>query len=454
MRDLLLVAVVFWGLTKVFSRPYIGTYLWTWMSLMNPHRLTYGFAFSFPFAQVIAGITLIGLFTGKQAKLKVWTPESVVILLLLIWVGITTLFAVNPDGAFKELDRFSKTQLFIFLTLALISDRKKLDGLIWIIVLSLGFYGVKGGIFTIATGGSARVWGPEGSFIAGNNEIALALLMTIPLMRYLQLQAKNKLIQLGLIGAMLLSAMAILGTQSRGAFLGIMMIGLFFWWKSPKKLGASIMVLTITGVILLFMPESWWTRMDTIETYQQDSSAQGRINAWWVAFRTANASLTGGGANMFIPRMFDLYAPDPSNVHDVHSIYFEMLGEQGWIGLGLFLLLGLMTWRRCGLIALRAKKSPSLKWSSDLALMLQVSLIGYATSGAFLGLSYYDYYYDLVALALITWRLTSADAIQHNQTPPLPDSITPPRSFVSKKKKNLPPRQASGPQAYPGSMPR
>ena len=79
----------------------------------------------------------------------------------------------------------------------------------------------------------------------------------------------------------------------------------------------------------------------------------------------------------------------------------------------LFLMLGLLTWLRCGETIRRAKRDPELKWASDLAAMLQVALIGYAVSGAFLGLAYFDYYYHLIAIALISWRLT-----QDAQSPP------------------------------------
>lgn len=410
MRDLLLVAIVLWGLLHVFARPHIGIYLWTWFSLMNPHRLTWGFAYSLPFAQIIGVVTLIGLLTGKkEGRLSIWSPETVILLLLVLWVSITTFFAVNPAGALRELDRFLKIQVFIFLTIALICDKEKLKYFIWVVVLSIGFYGVKGGIFTIATAGGARVWGPTGSFIEGNNEVALAMLMVLPLMRYLQINAENKYIRWGLLGAMLLTSFSILGSQSRGAFVGIIMIGLFFWWKSPHKIGSTILVAIVAGIILLFMPQTWWDRMNTISTYEEDASAMGRINAWWVAFNTANDNITGGGANMFIPSMFSKYAPVPWDVHDVHSIYFEMLGEQGWIGLILFLILGLLTWLKCGSIIKLANRSPSLKWAKELALMLQVSLIAYATSGAFLGLAYFDLYYDLVAIAVITMKLAQRE---------------------------------------------
>jgi probable O-glycosylation ligase (exosortase A-associated) len=407
MRDLILFAVVMWGLSKVFARPFVGIYLWTWLSLMYPQKLAYGFAYSFPFAQLVGAATLVSLVTGKQKRLPIWTRESVLLLVYVLWVCFTSYFAFNHDGAMYELNRFLKIQLFIFLTLWLISDREKLDGFIWVIVLSLGFYGVKGGVFTILSGGSARVWGPEGTFIGGNNEMALALLVVLPLMRYLQLQETRVWFRRGLLVAMLLCAVSILGSQSRGAFLGIMSVGLFFWIKSRNKAASAILVAIVGAVVLMFMPDTWWDRMNTIETYDQDASAMGRINAWIVAWNVATTRLIGGGANMFTPEIFMQYAPDPLDVHDVHSIYFEVLGEQGFIGLAIWLTLAFMTWFRCGVIIRRCKGDPERKWAADLAAMVQVSMIGYATAGAFLGLSYFDLYYDLIAIALITWQLVS-----------------------------------------------
>jgi probable O-glycosylation ligase (exosortase A-associated) len=337
---------------------------------------------------------------------------------LSLWFCLTTVFAVNPGGALDELLRFLKIQLFIFLTIALVSDKNKLDGFIWMMVVSIAYYGVKGGVFTLLTGGSYRVWGPAGSFIAGNNEVALAMLMTLPLMWYLRIQAQSKWVKHALLAAMLLTTVAVLGSQSRGAFIGIISIGLFFWLKARQKLMATIMVGAVAGVVLFFMPQSWWDRMETIKTYQQDSSALERLNAWQFALNVANDRLLGGGAKMSTHEMYARYAPDPNMVYDLHSIYFEQLGEQGWIGLGLFLLLALLTWLRCGTLSRIYSKDPDRKWASDLALMLQVSLIGYATGGAFLGLSYFDYYYDLVAAAVITWKLTAV------ATPDGPDSVS------------------------------
>ena len=421
IRALIVMSIALWGMAQVFSKPHVGVYLWTWVSLMNPHKLTWGVLAGVPFAQIIAALTMIGLFTGKQHKLSIWSAQTVVLLALVIWVCITTMFAVNPDGAIKELDRFIKIQLFIFLTLALISNRKKLDGFIWVVVISIGYFGVKGGVFTILTGGNSRVWGPDGSFIGGNNEVALAMLMVVPLMRYLQLHSTNPWVRRGLLASMLLTAAAILGTQSRGALLGIIAIGAFFWWKSPYKMGSTILVGTVAALVFMFMPQSWWDRMNTIQTYEQDESAMSRINSWTVAFRMANDSVLGGGANMFTPAMFQKYAPNPDIVFDVHSIYFEMIGEQGWIGFFLFSLLAVLTWRSCSKLIKTNQNHPDSKWAADLGAMLQVSLIGYYVAGAFLGLAYYDLYYDLIAISVIAIKLTDAAESSKGMAPlPLP----------------------------------
>ncbi|MFZ5485075.1 MAG: putative O-glycosylation ligase, exosortase A system-associated [Pseudomonadota bacterium] len=447
MRDLALVLFVMWGLFKTLKHPFIGTYLWVWFSLMNPHKLTWGFAYGFPFAQLIAVSTLIGVLATKNNRQKVWSPETVTLAMFIVWACITTVFAVNQAGALVEMDRFLKTQLFVFLIIALVTDRKKLDWFIWVMVISIGFYGTKGGVFTILTGGSARVWGPEGSFIGGNNEIALALLMTVPLMWYLRLQATNKWVRHGLLAAMLLCTASILGTQSRGAFLGIMAIGAFFWWKSPHKAAASMVVLVVAMLVLMFMPESWWERMNTIKSYEEDPSAMGRINAWWVAWHMANDSITGGGARMFTREIFMIYAPEPLNFHDVHSIYFEMLGEQGWIGFFLFMLLAFFTWRSCARLIKAGKRGPEYKWAADLGGMMQVSLIGYWVSGAFLGLAYFDYYYDLIAAVVIANKLVLRQ-LEAGASSMKPAAITPAR-----RRRKPPARPSSSEPALPPGPP-
>ena len=401
MRDIVLTAVFFGILPFVFSRPYIGIYLWTWLGFMNPHRLTWGFAYNFPFAEITAIVTLISLLKSKEPKQIPWTRETVLLFIFILWMLFTTFFAFHPDLAWQQWDKIWKIQLMIYISIMIINDKQKLDWLVWVIVLSLGFYGVKGGLFTILHGGIYHVQGPPRSFIYGNNEIGLALTMTIPLMRYLQLQANRTWIYSGLVVAMVLTSIAAIGSQSRGALVGILAMGSFLILKSRNKLFMLLAIFVIVGATATIMPEKWYQRMATIETYQQDQSALGRINAWWTAYNVAKDRITGGGFETFKPDVFRLYAPEPKNVHDAHSIYFEVMGEHGFIGLSLFLLLGWFTWNKGTQIKRLTRQKYDIRWASDLARMVQTSLVGYAVCGLFLGLAYFDYYYTLIAIMVI-----------------------------------------------------
>ncbi len=406
MRDLFITGLIFGLLPFVFKRPWLGILLWSWLGYMNPHRLAWGFAYNLPFSMIVGLVTIVAFMASKEKKEMPWTRETVVLLIFIGWMLFTTFFAFYPDSAWLQWNKVWKIQLMIFLTALIITDRHKLHWMIWVIALSFGFYGVKGGIFTILNGGAYRVQGPGETFIAGNNELALALVMAIPLIRYLHLQETRKWVRIGLASAMVLTSVATIGSQSRGGLVAMLAMGLFLWLKSRNKIVTGIYMAIAVGIMASVMPQEWYDRMNTINTYQEDQSAQGRINAWHTAFNVAKDRITGGGFEMWRPPVFRQYAPDPFNVRDVHSIYFEIMGEQGFIGFGLFMLLGLMAWIRAQQIITRCKHDPDRKWASDLAAMIQVSLIGYAAGGAFLGMGYFDLPYHLMIVLVLTAKFS------------------------------------------------
>ncbi|MBK8578746.1 MAG: putative O-glycosylation ligase, exosortase A system-associated [Candidatus Accumulibacter sp.] len=238
MRDLLVVGIVLIGSLYALRYPWFGIMLWTWVSLMNPHALAYGFARDFPVAAIVAIATLIGVLTTKERQNPFAQSPAVWLLLFMGWICITYPFSYNVEGSTEMFSKVMKVDLMILVALTLLKTRRHIEFFVWVVVCSLGFYGVKGGIFTIMTGGNYRVWGP-GGFIGGNNEIALALIVVIPLMRYLQLQATNRWVRHGFTAAMLLSAAAALGSHSRGALLAIAAMAVYLWLKSPKKWGLA-----------------------------------------------------------------------------------------------------------------------------------------------------------------------------------------------------------------------
>lgn len=403
MRDLALGASIAIVAAYGLVHPWIGILGWTWISIMNPHAYSWNLS-SMPVAAAMAGTVLLGLvFTGDRKNFFV-TRETAVLMLFMSWMCITLPFSFYFDDSLLLWSRVMKIDLMVLVAMVVLYSRKHITTLTWVLAASIGFFGVKGGLFTLATGGSFRVWGPEGSYIGGNNELALALVMIIPLMRFLQLTSKSAWTRAGLALSMLLCAAAALGSQSRGAFVAIAAMAAVLWWHSERKvLVAGLLVLA--GVALLsFMPEHWWTRMETITQYEQDASATGRINAWWMAWNLAKAHFFGGGFMIYTPTLFAWYAPNPLDVHAAHSIYFMVLGEHGFVGLFLFLLLWLFVWRSAGRLRVQGKKLAQTQWLSHLGAMCQVSLAGYAIGGAFLSLSYYDLPYNILVLVVLGCR--------------------------------------------------
>ena len=242
--------------------------------------------------------------------------------------------------------------------------------------------------------------------------MGLALIMTIPLLRYLQLSSGSFWLRGVLTIMMVLCAVATVGSQSRGALVGLVAMSGFLWLKSRNKFFTALLGAIAVALVLAVMPQQWYDRMATIQNYESDQSAMGRINAWKMAFNMAKDRPLGGGFDSFKEYTFALYAPNPDDVHDSHSVYFEVMGEHGFVGLGIFLALALMTWRTASWVIGRSHRDREKRWLADLAAMTQVSLVGYATAGAFLGLAYVDYYYTLIALVVLckTVLVSSAEA--------------------------------------------
>ena len=403
MRDLLITLIIFASLPFIFRAPVNGALMWVWLSVMNPHTQAWGFATKFPFASIVAVATMISLLASKESKKLPWTPVTITLIAFVLWMNATTPFSLYLNASLEQWNKVMKIMLMTFVCLVLIKTRKDVLRLIWVLVFSLGYYGVKGGIFTLRGSGSDRVWGPEGTFIAGNNEIALALIMTIPLMFYLQQQAGSRWVRHGMTGAMLLCALASLGSYSRGGLLAIAAMLTFMWLKSQRKATFGVLLALAVPPLIMFMPEQWNLRMNSISDYQSDESALGRINAWRMAYNLAKDRFFGGGFEIYNSAVFAQYAPDPNDVHAAHSVYFQVLGEHGFVGLGLYLALGILSWRCATWVNRNAAPHESLRWAAGLATMIQTSLIGFFVGGAFLSLAYFDVPYYLVVALVALW---------------------------------------------------
>ncbi|MCB1705691.1 MAG: putative O-glycosylation ligase, exosortase A system-associated [Halioglobus sp.] len=408
MRDIIITVLVFGMLPFILRYPWYGVLAWSWLSYMNPHRLAWGFAYDMPFAQIVAIVLLFSMIVSKEKKSLPANPLVVVWVIFLIWLIICTVFAVYPDLAFPHLIKVLKIQLITFVTLMLMRDFQRVNQLIWVIVFSIGFYSVKGGIFTFMTGGGYHVFGPAGSDIQENNALAVAVLMIVPLMLYMNKFPPKPWVKKIMPYCIFFSLASVIGSQSRGAVLAILAVGGYYWWKSNSKLVTATVFVLLTTLALVFMPQSWHDRVDSISEYQQDSSSMERIRAWQYSIAIANDRLTGGGFSSWSLQNYYQYGIEAQRAFVAHSIYFSVLNDGGWPGLFLFLLILWLMWRQLSGVIKLTRDDPDRVQYNFLARMLQISLVAFLAGGAFLSLSYFDLAWHFMAITITLSHLAKS----------------------------------------------
>jgi probable O-glycosylation ligase (exosortase A-associated) len=431
MRDIVLTLFIAGLLPVCLARPWIGILAWTWVGLMVPQMQTWGFARGIPFALIIAVVTLIGVLFSKDRKGIPWTRETVMLALLWGMFLLTTIFAIVPERAWEQLEKVSKILLFVFLTLMFFQDRTRLRYLFLVTALSLAFYGVKGGIFALATGGIHRVYGPATGFFASNNSIGLALNTIIPILFFLAKDEERRWLRLGLRAAFWLSAIAVVFTYSRGAFLGLLVVMAMLYLKGRWAIVALVAAVVLYVVVTPYLPERLTNRMASIET-RDDRSVQNRLAAMEVAWKVAvDRPLLGAGFWGLANRL--TYAKYGYVLSiSAHDMYLDVLADHGFIAFGIFMSLLLSClW---SLLRLRQmnRGSPDRAWVVRYSLMLEACLIAYMANAVFQSAAYTDLLYLLIGAVILLRTVAALPVPAAAPTRAVPATAVPSRGAASR----------------------
>jgi putative inorganic carbon (hco3(-)) transporter len=406
MRSALLFCELLMLLPIAVVQPFVGVLLWCWISFMNPHRLVYGgVALAIPWAMLIFIATMLGCLVAREPKRFPFNAVTVLIMMFLVMITISSFFALAAGSeVYQKWDLTFKSFLFLLVIAALLTTRDRIHAMVWIQVLSLAYFGIKGGGFTIIGGGNNKVWGPPSSMIYDNNQLAVALLVSIPLMNYLRLESRSAVIKIGLAASMVLTLFSVVGSYSRGALLALCAMSFILWLKTRNKLLSGVVIFVVVAGVIAFMPATWIERMHSIQHYQEDGSAIGRFNIWYASWVMATSRLFGSGFfGPYTQSVVDRFVPNV-DARAVHSIWFEVLGEHGfitffvWAGI---IVAGAIYARR---IIRLAKGVPGLEWCVNFAKMAQVSTVAYCVGGSFLSLCYWDYYFAIVVTVAAVYQ--------------------------------------------------
>ena len=400
MRDLFILTVVVGSLPVILFRPFFGLLVYSWLAFMRPQDMAWGVSRVLPLSQWVAIALLVGLLlaVGRE-RLMTLKPQTVLLILLAGWITLSTLQAVVPEMAQDIYGNYWKAILMTVLATGLVRDRRRLRLLLLLIVFSIGFLGAKRGLYGLARGGVRFDDGP-GGFMSDNNSFALALNMILPLLVGFAIVEKQKIVRIAAAGAAALCLLSILFTFSRGGFLTLLVVGGLLIWRSQRRiLVASLLALGVSGFLFFTsdqISQQYLERAESIQNYQEDGSAQGRINAWRTSWRVfLDYPLTGVGPNN-LAAVFLRYSPEDDRVRVAHNAYLQLLAECGLPALLLFLgAIGATWWR-----LQRLRGRTALPWVEVQARMFQISIAGYLVGSMFLNTAYSELIYYLMGLSV------------------------------------------------------
>ncbi|MBL1264986.1 putative O-glycosylation ligase, exosortase A system-associated [Candidatus Methylomicrobium oryzae] len=392
MRDIVVLIFLTACIIAALKKPWWGVLSLAVFSYMNPHAYAWGFVRTFPVYYILF---LAIIFRTVFAKDKQPIPKDWrVIFFALLWLYFlfTTTQAYMKDIAWQRFWFVSKIFIPLYFTLVLINTREKLYYLIITIGVSIGIVAVKGGIFALATGFGHRVYGPPLTQFEDNNQFAVAMLMIIPLLLVWQKQSPHIWIKKGILFSLPIIYAASLSSWSRGALLTMAMLTLMLTWHSKRKV--LVIPLVLIGAFLAkdYLPEEWFGRMNTIETYEQDASAMGRITTWIDGWNhTLEHPFTGAGFEGW----------QVVSLRDWHSSYVEMFAEHGFVAFGLWLSMIVGSIVSLTFLPQKTRNIDGMEWVGNYCFMIRASIICYMVGTAFLGLAYWDLIYHLVFISVL-----------------------------------------------------
>ena len=409
MRDLIVFGLVLWSLPLAFRRPFLGVLVFSWLAYMRPQDLCWGFARTMRLSFFVGLTMLVGWFVHEAHTRPFWRRDVRTRAMLALAV-LTTISFILGEVKSKYVTtyyiEFVKIIAIAMFTTGQTDSRERLRLLLWTIALSLGFYGVKSGLFGLLTGGGRILRGP-GGLLEDNNDFALALVMNVPLLFYLG-QAESKLwVRTGMKVAVALTLIAILLTHSRGGFLAAVATLLAMAWRSGKLLQAFGTLALLGACFALFAPRHVIERLSTLQQGGQESSAGARLRAWRIAGRMIEANpVFGVGIRNFqvhwTRHAYGIPGAVGGFAYVAHNSYLQIWAEGGTIAFALFLLLIGSVFVTCRRIRLLARARPDLDWALHYARMFEATTVGFMVGAFFLNRGHFDLVYHWFALVSCT----------------------------------------------------
>ncbi|MBL9078719.1 MAG: putative O-glycosylation ligase, exosortase A system-associated [Planctomycetes bacterium] len=417
MRDLLVFAVVLLTLPTSFQRPFVGLLVFSWLAYMRPQDLCWGFARTMRLSFFVGIAMVAGWWAREQGQRRFthWDFRSRMMVLLAVLISISYLFAYeHSEYTNRYYFEYLKIVLIALFTVGQVDTQQRLRVMLWTIALSLGFFGIKGGLFGVLSGGARIMRGP-GGMLEDNNDFALALVMNVPLLWYLGISERGlPVLKRATQVAVFLTVVTVVLTHSRGGFLALCATALWIAWRSGKLFRAAL-ALGVCGLLFLTLaPDHVLERLGSIND-KTESSRNARFIAWATAFRMIEGNpVFGVGMRNFQSRFLDYSIVPPnegSPTYVAHNSYLQIWAESGSLAFVVYLLLLGSVFLVCRKVFRIGRARLDLAWAADYARMMEATTVGFLVGAFFLNRGHFDLIYHWLALvtclagvAFAAWR--------------------------------------------------
>lgn len=419
MRDLVFVAFLGLFFAAGFRRPFVFVLAYVYIDIVSPQRLTYYLLNAVPISALAVALA-IGAWAAVDDKSDTRVaPRQGLLAILLLYCWYTTINADFPVDALSKWEWVWKALAFaIFLPLTL-RTKLRIEALLLFMILSAASIIIVGGIKTLGSGGGygqLNLMVDNNSGLYEGSTISMVAIAIIPIILWFTRFGtifvpdwRVKAFGFALIFACLLIP---IGTSTRTGLLCIGLLAILLLRDTKRRILYLSLMAAIGIAAVPFLPSAFTERMGTIKTYQADASASTRLAVWQWTIDYVKDHPLGGGFEAYRQNKirYDKVrlegAPDNAVVDTqlevdsgraYHSAYFEMLGEQGYFGLALWLVIQVAGLFRMEVLRRRyAKEAGEFAWVAPLAAALQNAHFVYLLGAAFIAIAFQPFVYMLI----------------------------------------------------------
>ncbi len=394
------------------TAPFAFTLGYVWVDAFVPQDIGSAALGAVPVALVMGAAAIIFyMLADRRAPPRMrWT--TIITVMMAAWCSVTILWAVAPHAAVMEKWSWAfKTVLFSAFIPYVIRSRVQIEAFILVFIFSSLIQILPIGVKQMVSGG---YYGDGRGIVSGNSglsessTLAGVCLMLLPwalwVGRHALMVPMPRLRRAGGIGLAVMYLVTSVGTFARTGLVGMAVLGVLMFLESRRKLITIAALIPVVVGLAFYAPKSWTARMDTIAHYQHNSSAMVRIEVWKWTLEFAVTHPLGGGFNSYYVNVIHLPSLDPGKPamtehgRAFHNSYIEVLGEQGFPGLAMFLTLVVGTWVSLKRTARRCRGNPDLLWCEDLAKSLSIGLAVLVPCSMFVGIGFQPFYWYNFAL--------------------------------------------------------